>query len=310
MEYINQYINYLKNNKGYSQHSTQAYFRDLKQFYFFLCDKNMQINEVDEETFRQYLAFLHLKKLEKRTINRKIIAIRGFYIYYIKYINSNMENPLLNISLLKTSKPLPKDLFIEQLKALMTICEDNYLLGIRNQCIIVTLFQTGMRVSEICNITLEDVDLQEKVIRVIGKGNKERRVYFKDSAKKLMQQYLVESRDKLIVNNPMQTAFFVSSTGQKLSSRVIQYVIQNRADSALVPFKATPHMLRHTFATNLLNHDADLKMVQDLLGHESLSTTQIYTHVSKKRLKEVYEHHHPLAKNLSNQKKRVDENEN
>lgn len=296
---IEKYLSYLFDHKGYSLNSINSYKRDLYQFNDFLLENNCLLENVNEYVFKNFLAFLHSKQISKKSINRKIISIRGFYNYYCKYINSSIENPIISVSLLKTEKALPKDLFLEQIKSLMVISEPNYELGLRNQSIVYLLFQTGMRVSEICNITLDDVDLDENIIRVIGKGNKERRVYFKDSAKKHILNYLQYSRPTLTKNNPNIKEFFVTSTGKKIMPRAIQYLLQQRASLAPVPFKVSPHMIRHTFATQLLNNDADLKMVQELLGHESLSTTQIYTHVSKKRLKSVYENSHPLAMNLN-----------
>lgn len=296
---VDSYIDYLLNNKGYSINSCNSYRRDLNQFVKFLDEYEGTLDEVNEPFFRQYLAYLHQLKQNKRSINRKIISIRGFYNFYIKRNNLSMENPLINISLLKTDKPLPKDLFMEQMKSLMNITEKQYELGKRNQCIVYLLFQTGMRVSELCNLKLYDVDLEDGSIRVIGKGNKERIVFFKDNAAELLNEYLEIIRPKLLDKDNPTDYFFLSNNGKQMSSRTIQYLLQARADAAPIPFKVSPHMLRHTFATNLLNHDADLKTVQELLGHESLSTTQIYTHVSKKRLKEVYEASHPLAKNLN-----------
>ena len=224
--------------------------------------------------------------------------MRGFYTYYIKRNELDIENPLLTIPLLKMDKPLPKDLFLEQVQSLLHICEKKYELGIRNQCIVALLFQSGMRVSELCQLNVEDVDLEEQVIRVIGKGNKERRVYFQKSAQSYLKEYLNYAYGQLLQKNPTQQALFVNQNGHRLTPRMVQVLLQNRANQAATPFKVSPHMLRHTFATYLLNQNADLKMVQELLGHESLSTTQIYTHISKKRLKEVYESNHPLAKRL------------
>ena len=303
MELINKYSEYLDKNKGYSPHTIESYQRDLKQFITFLNKHEINIEKVNEETIQQYIAQLHQFKLSKRSINRKIIAIRNFYYYHIKTINPHLVNPLVSISLLKTNKPLPKDLFAEQIKELFVIREKKYEIGIRNQSIVLLLFQSGMRVSELCQLDLEDIDIEEQVIKVIGKGNKERRAYFKENVQELLIQYLKTIRPIFIKNHPQENAFFVSHTGKRLSPRVIQYLLQDRANQSAKPFKVSPHMLRHTFATNLLNHEADLKMVQELLGHNSLSTTQIYTHVSKKRLKEVYETNHPLAKNLHDKTK-------
>lgn len=297
MELVEKYLNFLFNQKGYSQNTINSYKYDLNLFCVFLNDNTWNLLEVDEDIVNIYLSYLHKEQLNKKSINRKITAIKKFYDYLVKH-DFMKKNPLVNVKHLKVTKSLPKDLFIEQVKALLTINEKSYNLGIRNQCIILLLYQTGMRVSELTSLNLDDVDLVDKVIRVIGKGNKERRVYFLQSSIKYLQQYLDDVRPKLL-NNKETDAFLISKNGTRLTQRSVQLILNDRALHSSMKFNVSPHMLRHTFATTLLNHTADLKSVQELLGHNSLSTTQVYTHVSKTRLKNVYEKSHPLAKNLT-----------
>ena len=205
---------------------------------------------------------------------------------------------MITYSTLKTPSRLPKDLFKEQVKVLLIPNEKKEIYAIRNQCIILLLLNTGMRVSEITNLDLLDVDIEEQTIRVFGKGSKERMVFFMPSVIPYLNKYLNDIRNDLLLDKNDQ-AFFIGSKGTRITSRAIQQMLNNRASQANPPFKVTPHMLRHTFATSLLNNDVDLKIVQDLLGHSSLSTTQIYTHVSKARLQKVYAENHPMAKALN-----------
>ena len=209
---------------------------------------------------------------------------------------------MINFITLKTPKRLPKDLFKQQVKDLLIPCEKKEIFAIRNQCIILLLLNTGMRVSELTNLNLLDLDLQGTCIRVFGKGSKERIVFFMPSVIPYLQKYVDDIRPILLNGKENENALFIGSKSSRITPRSIENILNDRASKASVPFKVTPHMLRHTFATNLLNEDVDIKMVQELLGHASLSTTQIYTHVSKARLKKVYEQTHPVAKTLNKHK--------
>lgn len=291
------YLLYLKNVKKYSEKTISSYFFDLKDFSVYLNDNNINIDECVYQDIQDYMNSLKIKNYKATSINRKIVCLRSFYKYYVNEVDEKCKNPLIAYKNLKTPVRLPKDLFKQQVKALLIPCEkkDKYI--IRNQCIILLLLNTGMRVSEICNLDLLDIDLNETVIRVLGKGKKERMVFFMPSVIPYLNQYLSIRNDLLLDKNDQ--ALFIGSKGTRITSRAIQMMLNDRASKANPPFKVTPHMLRHTFATNLLNNDVDLKIVQDLLGHSSLSTTQIYTHVSKARLQKVYSESHPMAKALN-----------
>ena len=301
-EYLKKYINYLKNNKKYSENTYKSYYRDLNLFFIFLKKENLEIEQVNDDILQIYISSLKGKNYKVTSLNRKIVAIKGFYKYYCRFINTNFTNSLVNYESLKIAKRLPKDLFEEQVKSLLTICEKKPIYAIRNQSIILLLLYTGMRVSELCNLDILDIDLQEKCIRVYGKGNKERMVFFSEYCLTYLEQYLNEYR-KTLLQDKNNEAVFISSKGTRITPRAIEQILNIRASNSLNPFKVTPHMLRHTFATALLNNDVDLRTVQELLGHESLSTTQIYTHVSKQHLKKVYSETHPLAKSLKNGQK-------
>ena len=295
---IKSYIDYIKYVKRFSDKTIISYHCDLNHFLNYVINKEIKFEEICEYDVSDYINNLKRNKYKESSLNRKIVCLRSFYKFYVNNINSNAINPMINYATLKTPKRLPKDLFFEQVKVLLTPNElkDEY--AIRNQCIIMLLLNTGMRVSECCNLNLLDVDIKEHTIRVFGKGNKERSVFYMPSVDSYLKDYLEKIRPSLIKDKNEQ-AFFIGSKGSRITTRAIENILNNRAKQSPNPFKVTPHMLRHTFATSLLNNNMDLKMLQELLGHSSLSTTQIYTHVSKARLKKVYNETHPMAVRLN-----------
>lgn len=289
------YLDYLLNIKHYSKKTISSYYFDLKSFDDYLTINNISIDDCNIKDVQDYMNNLKRNNYKITSINRKIVCLRSFYKYYVNNVNINSNNPMLNYTTLKTPKRLPKDLFLEQIKILLKPNEKNEIYAIRNQCIILLLLYTGIRVSECSNLNVMDIDLEECAIRVFGKGNKERMVFFMPSILQYLNNYLNNIRPKLL-NFKEDDALFIGSKGSRITPRAIEDILNNRAKQAIPPFKVTPHMLRHTFATTLLNNDTDLKIVQELLGHSSMQTTQIYTHVSKERLKNVYQKTHPLAK--------------
>ena len=295
---INKYLDYLKYVKHYSDKTIESYGYDLNKFNKFLVNASLDFKTIIDKDVTEYITFLKINGYEVSSINRKIVTLRNFYKYYVNNIDFNIVNPMINFETLKEKRKLPKDLFLNQVKILLTPNEKKQNLQIRNQCIISLLFYCGLRVGECVNLDLLDLDLTECCIRVFGKGSKERSVFFKPSISSLLEKYLKEVRPYMLENETEQ-ALFVSSKGSRITSRAIQLILNDRVSQSSVPFKVTPHMLRHTFATNLLNNDVDLKILQELLGHSSLSTTQIYTHVSKARQKKVYETTHPMAQRLN-----------
>lgn len=296
---IDLFINYLNKVKHYSEATISSYFFDLKKFSNYLSENNILVSEVNKDDVLDYMNNLKKNNYKATSINRKIVCLRSFYKFYCNEINTNFINPLLNYNSLKTPKRLPKDLFNEQVKVLLTCNEEKEHYAIRNQCIVLLLLNTGMRVSELTNLDINDVDLNENCIRVFGKGKKERMVFFLPSVNKHLNEYINEYRNKFLPVADSK-ALFLSSKGCRITARAIENILNNRAKQSSQPFKVTPHMLRHTFATTLLNNDLDLKMLQELLGHSSLAATQVYTHVSKQRLKKVYDNSHPLAKLKNN----------
>jgi len=288
------YLRYLSEVKHYSDKTVSSYGFDLTDFSNYLNENKLNVLEINENDIKLYMNGLKINNYAISSINRKIVCLRNFYKYYTKHEDENFISPMLNYNTLKAPRRLPKDLFNEQVKALLKPCEKKKEYIIRNQCIIMLLFNSGMRVSECANLNVNDVDLEERMLRVFGKGKKERTTYFMPSVVSFLYEYINNIRPSLLLD-PNDEALFIGSKGTRITTRAIELMLNERASKTNPPFKVSPHMLRHTFATNLLNNNVDLKIVQELLGHASLSTTQIYTHVSKAHLKEVYEKTHPIA---------------
>ena len=284
--YINEFLNYLINEKGYSKHTIKSYNDDLLTFYRYLDEH--KIMNVDYNTIRSYLNYLYNLKLSNKSIARYISTLRSYFKYLTKekYIK---ENPMKLISNPKIERKLPKYLNYRELEEILEIPDKSTFLGLRNALILELLYSTGVRVSELVNIKLSDIDLLNKKIIILGKGNKERIVLFGNKAYELIVEYLNK-------RNTDCEYLFVNNNKKVLTDRGVRYVIDSIVKKSALKFKISPHTLRHTFATHLLNNGADLKSVQDLLGHENISTTGIYTHVSIEHLRKTYLDNHPRAK--------------
>lgn len=284
--YINEFLNYLINEKGYSKYTIKSYNDDLLTFYRYLDEH--KITNVDYNTIRSYLNYLYNLKLSNKSIARYISTLRSYFKYLTKekYIK---ENPMKLISNPKIERKLPKYLNYRELEEILEIPDKSTFLGLRNALILELLYSTGVRVSELVNIKLSDIDLLNKKIIILGKGNKERIVLFGNKAYELIAEYLNK-------RNTDCEYLFVNNNKKVLTDRGVRYVIDSIVKKSALKFKISPHTLRHTFATHLLNNGADLKSVQDLLGHENISTTGIYTHVSIEHLRKTYLDNHPRAK--------------
>ncbi|MHC4259152.1 MAG: site-specific tyrosine recombinase/integron integrase [Planctomycetota bacterium] len=247
----------------------------------------------DPNTVRAYLAFLNEKQYSRATVARKLGTLRSFYKFLVKR-NKLSSNPLMVIRTPKQEKKLPRYLEYEEVKKLLeTPPMDNWL-GARDRAILETLYSTGMRVSELVGLNMEDVDFLGEVVRVRGKGKKERIAPISSSALQVIQHY-IEYRNKRAQSNPNfdSKVLFVNKHGKRLSTRSVRRKMDKYLKMAGLDTGISPHTLRHSFATHMLNKGADLRSVQELLGHQSLSTTQIYTHLTTGKLKEVYQNAHP-----------------
>ena len=229
---------------------------------------------------------------KNKTISRHISTLRSFF-KYLKQKGKIETNPMTLISNPKLEKKLPKVISYSDLEVILKALDDGSILGDRNTLILEMLYSTGVRVSELVSIKVEDIDLQEQEIRILGKGNKERIVLYGERCRDLIQRYLKKSYPTL--NQKQEPYFFLGVRGHKLNERQVRKIMDDAVLRAGTKLHISPHVLRHTFATHMLNEGADLRSVQQLLGHESLSTTTIYTHVSNERLRNVYLHTHPRA---------------
>ena len=292
-KYMDSFIEYITLQKHYSSDTIINYTKDLDDFYSYLDSNNIRsISSVDYNIIRGYLMLLHEKKYSKKTISRHISTLKSFFKYLLgeHYIN---DNPLSLITSPKLDKKLPQVLYYEELEKLLNSINDDTIIGLRNNLILELLYSTGVRVSELINIKINDIDKYNKQINVFGKGSKERIVIYGNVCENKLNKYL-NKRNEL--DKYKSEYLLLNNQGRQLTTRGIRYIIDKIIKEGGLKFHISPHVLRHTFATHMLNEGADLKSVQELLGHENLSTTQIYTHVSNERLRNVYLNSHPRAK--------------
>lgn len=286
---IDKFIDYLKIEKRYSQHTVLAYKRDLLHFYNFYLQE--QVNKVDEAFIKTYLAHLYLINKKKTTVSRKISTLRSFF----KFLNKKelSDNKAIQyICFPKKDKHLPNVISEEEIKKVLSYQSD-LLFSYRNKAIIDILYSTGIRVSELVDLKINEIDLENRILKVNGKGGKERIVPFLKRTRQSIRLYLDLERSKLALLDC--NTLLINKYGSKITTRGVEYIIKNISLKVLGNRKLHPHIFRHTFATNLLNNGADLRVVQELLGHASLSTTQVYTHIANVELKKVYQKTHPRA---------------
>ena len=280
---VEEFGNYLK-QKNYSDNTYISYMNDLYYFYMFI---KKDLTLVNENDIRDYLEYLNLKKENASSIRRRISTFKSFYKYlYLNEIMDKKDYPMAKIGYPKMEKKLPKFIYYNDLLEIIdesTRDSD----GIRDRLIIEMLYATGVRVSELVNIKYSDIDYNNRRIRVCGKGNKERIVYFGEYALDALNEYTLTHKKN------DEGYVFTNSKGGQITDRGIRYIIDNIMKKLSIKVHVTPHVLRHTFATDMLNNGCDIKIVQELLGHSSLRTTEVYTHVTNERLKEVYYKYHP-----------------
>ena len=292
---IDNYLNYLIYERNYQELTTvKSYEIDLNQFQTFLKKNQINYKKLTRDHIRKYLRYLDEEKYQKTSIARHLSTLRSFYNYLVSQ-NIVSANIFKTISSPKKDHKLPNFLQYSELEKMLSVYKDDTALDIRNHLIIETLYDTGIRVSELENIKMEDIDLNKKEIRILGKGRKERIVYFGDYELDALNTYIHKSRIELLKGKTSKY-LFINHLGNKLTDRGVRLIVDKTISLACIKHKISPHTLRHTFATHLLNEGADLKSVQELLGHSSLSTTQIYTHVSNERLRSVYLKSHPRCK--------------
>jgi len=319
---VQEFLNYLRFEKRFSEHTGKCYGADLSQFGEFLIGVSAGSDEpislpqqeggpatavaiqtkprVDQllvstetDTVRAYLAFLNEKQYSKTTIARKLATLRSFYKFLVKR-NQISSNPVIAVRTPKQEKKLPRFLEYEEVKRLLETPPMDSWLGARDRAILETLYSTGIRVSELVALNMDDVDFLGEVVHVRGKGKKERIAPIGSSALQVIQHYM-EFRNKRAQSNSNfdSRVLFVNKHGRRLSTRSVRRKMDKYLKMAGLDPSISPHTLRHSFATHMLNNGADLRSVQELLGHQSLSTTQVYTHLTTRKLKEVYQNAHP-----------------
>ncbi len=287
-----EFLEYIEFEKNYSNYTVLNYRDDLEDFLIFIENKKVSIKEIDYNTIREYLNLLYDKKYSNKTISRHISTLRSFY-KYLKRKSIVDVNPMTLISNPKLEKKLPKVISYGDLDAILNAFDDDSLLGKRNTLILELLYATGVRVSELVNIKCTDIDFSNREIHILGKGNKERIVLFGSRCETLLRDYQKNCYSEL--NKKGVDYLLLGVRGNKINERQVRTIVDEAVAKAGMKLHISPHVLRHTFATHMLNEGADLRSVQALLGHESLSTTTIYTHVSNERLRNVYLHTHPRA---------------
>ncbi|NPV25912.1 MAG: tyrosine recombinase XerC [Firmicutes bacterium] len=295
-EWLDRFLVYLQVEKNASSMTLVSYQTDLLQFLDFLSNTGKGGSErITHLTIREYLAYLQSRALCRTTIARKLAAIRSFFKYLARE-ELIPYNPLTRVSTPKIEKRLPRFLAAEEAQCLVEAPAGNSPINLRNRAILETLYGCGLRVGELAGLDMSDVDLEGGYVRVKGKGGKERIVPLGSFAKAALRAYLTEGRSELLNQRKtgvVQLALFLNKNGRRLSVRMIRNLVAQYVRACNLDGRISPHTLRHSFATHLLDGGADLRSVQELLGHVKMSTTQIYTHVTKERLKTVYKNTHP-----------------
>lgn len=293
-ECIERFLNHIRIRRGESYHTLRAYRSDLEDFFSFAA---VEPEKVEPITIRGFISHQILSGKSKSTVARKLSTLRSFFSYL--YQEGLLKiNPARVVSSVKVKRALPKFLTVDDAFRLVEAPKEDKFTYCRDRAILEVLYGSGIRVSELCGLNIEDIDLKEGLIKVKGKGNKERIVPIGQKAKEALKKYLA-LRSILKIKKGIKTedsALFINLRGSRVSTRQIRKIVDKYAKTIGLLEKISPHTMRHTFATHLLMEGADLRVIQELLGHSSLSTTQIYTHVDFKHLIEIYDKAHPLSK--------------
>lgn len=294
-ETLGLFIEYLRIEKNASALTIENYQRDIREFALFMAEQNLpDPAAVEYFDVRLFLTGLYEKGLSKRTVARKTSSLRSFFKFLTRE-DAVKENPFSLVSLPKKDQKLPRFLYEDEAGLLFDSIETDTPAGMRDLALLEILYGAGIRVSECCGIRLEDIDLSLGTVLVHGKGKKDRYIPVGSYAKDAVRTYIEQARPLLMKKAEQHTVLFVNLRGGPLTQRGIRHILNGIIKKASLEGELYPHMLRHSFATHLLNNGADLRAVQELLGHENISATQIYTHVTKEQLRKVYQSSHPRA---------------
>ncbi|WP_394852613.1 tyrosine recombinase XerC [Staphylococcus haemolyticus] len=285
----------LKVERNFSAHTLKSYHDDLVQFNHFLEQELLNLRTFEYKDARNYLSYLYSQNLKRTTVSRKISTLRTFYEFWMTQ-DETIINPFVQLVHPKKENYLPQFFYEEEMEALFETVAKDTKKGLRDRVILELLYATGIRVSELVNIQLNDIDMSLPGVKVLGKGNKERFVPFGEFCRQSIEQYLREFKP---IQHTKHSFLLVNMNGAPITERGVRYVLNDVVKRTAGVTEIHPHKLRHTFATHLLNQGADLRTVQSLLGHVNLSTTGRYTHVSNQQLRKVYLNAHPRAKKES-----------
>lgn len=291
---MKEYLHYLQYFKNYSSLTIKGYQRDIEEFIQYCQRENISCFETVKYSFlRGYLAYLHTKNLSPKTINHHMSSLRGLYRYLQKEERID-DNPFILIESLKEPQRQPDFLYIDEMLDLLDSIDTHTSLGRRNKAMLELMYASGLRCSEVVELQLSQIDFSRQLLLIHGKGGKDRYVPFHDYAASWLKDYIENDRQEIMSKSQQDHYFvFINKFGKPLTNRGVEDIV-NRVVKAYDPTKKIhPHTIRHSFATHLLEQGIDLRVVQELLGHAHLSTTQVYTHITKQHLKEIYDHSHP-----------------
>ncbi len=291
MELLKEYLEFLNFERGLSPLTRENYARDITQL--IKLAHSTALNELQTNHIRRFIANLHSKGLGGKSIARMLSSWRGFFDFLVNR-KGFTNNPVIGLRAPKSPKTLPQALSIEQAVKLVDISDDD-VLGIRDHAILELFYSSGLRLSEVVNLNMDVLDFSEGTIIVTGKGNKTRIVPLGSHAIDAIQKWL-QTRSQILINNPSEKAVFIGLQGRRISARNIQYRLKEWSIKQGIDSSVHPHMLRHSFATHVLQSSGDLRAVQEMLGHANISTTQVYTHLDFQHLSKTYDAAHPRAK--------------
>ncbi len=286
---IDSFLDTLWMERGLSKNTLSAYRSDLIHYSIWLQPKKVDLVKAESKDILAYLS--SSDSVSARTVARRLSSLRRLYEYLLRE-DQIKHNPVSNIDAPRLGRTLPKSLTEAEVEALLNAPDTKQATGVRDKAMLELLYATGLRVSELVGLTIQQVNLRQGVVRVTGKGNKERLIPMGEEANLWLERYLSSSRSE-ILNNVLSDAMFPSNRGKAMTRQTFWHIVKRYAKVAGVKKTLSPHVLRHAFATHLINHGADLRVVQMLLGHSDISTTQIYTHVARERLKDLHAEHHP-----------------
>ena len=286
-EYLNKFIEYLIEIKKYSKNTIKAYRIDIEQFLKYFEENNLEVNR---ENVRDYISYVFIGTKNKATLSRKISSLKTFYNYLVKFgvVNKNVFD---SISSPKLDKKMPEVLTENELNTFLDSLPEEKFIDLRNKAIFEFIYATGMRISEVVNLRIEDINFHDNLVRIMGKGKKERIVPFNDYSKELILRYLERAREEFKIDIDF---VFLNYRGKKISERSVERILKSVFKDIMKSNKNIyPHLLRHSFATHLLQRGANLRVIQELLGHSNLATTEKYTNLNYKDLLNIYKKFHP-----------------